>query len=181
MDLSHMIGGLIGGAENSNILHCSSTVTIRRGKLDKNLENTTITGGLIGISKGSTLTDSFFNGSFKGRIVLLGGLVGTARDSKILNSYAVIRKIVPLHSGLVVSLDDSSIQNCFYITGLFNVHTSFLSTENSLIETSGKVDRKHRKNAEYYKKHGWDFENVWTIDKKINNGFPHLKANTSSI
>jgi hypothetical protein len=181
------IGGLIGYAiENTHIEFCYSRAQIKKGK--KN-ERGRYTGGLIAIMRDSTLRNSYYNGKITRITFNVGGLVGFAQSSTMEHCYVVMRRVNPapflervltmflrvnaVHNGLVARAVDSTLMYCLYDIGS-GIIRPFHEMENVTYIFRGIMIGPAKKSGVFYPNE-FDFENVWKNERRVNNGFPHLK------
>ncbi|MCL2063473.1 MAG: hypothetical protein FWG98_03745 [Candidatus Cloacimonetes bacterium] len=186
------VGSLIGRADSSTIEFCSSVARIAGSNSESDFS---VTGGLIGSMSESILRNSFFNGSIRRQAMNSGGLVGFVTflstieycyvaTSEILPQGIILYEIneneyFPMRFGAISSsvINGSSVSNTFFDrqkTGIRNgIH---LALQSKFFDKSirGLITWR-MKRASVFKRSGWDFENVWTINKNVNEGYPYLK------
>ncbi|MCL2065665.1 MAG: hypothetical protein FWG98_15020 [Candidatus Cloacimonetes bacterium] len=162
---NYVTSGLVGKTSHSTIENCVSRVNIFS---NRNFENfsypdytnaSIITAGLIGVLSSSTLKNSYYNGKID-----------------TLSAFDTFGDLIGLFSGL------SKIQNCFSINNDTYTVYGLITDWDFRPFPIGKNDKRklsqrQMQNPKNFSKKGFDFENVWTIEKHINNGFPHLISN----
>ena len=167
------IGALVGYNEG-NIEYCYATGSITNESNGK-------IGGLVGYSYASdtkiiTITNSYTDVKIVSthKNAYVGGVVGYAHskyvgyNTYIKNCYAVgkIETNTSAVGGVVGFLASATIVNCFYdkdTTGIIDTKGTPLSSV--LMKMSDSYD-------------GWDFQNIWGINKYYNNGYPYLLVHT---
>jgi len=186
------IGGLVGQAINTSISDSYATGTVA------GLEHV---GGLVGdFYENGTINNSYAEGDVTGSGDDVGGLVGLLRD-KINNSYATgnvtgeksnVGGLVGRSSGKISnSYSTGKVKGKSKVGGFLGAFAMNASSKDITysyydIETSGQIDigkgeprsTSQMKYKSTYSR--WDFNEIWGIDKNINNGYPHLKFNISS-
>jgi PGF-pre-PGF domain-containing protein len=177
------IGGLVGG-NSGNIV-----ASYAKGNVDAS--NSYCVGGLVGINIG-TIAESFSSGDVIGNNSV-GGLVGREGSARtIINSYST-STVTGNDSvgGLVGTLEYGSIMDSYSIgevTGVSNVGgligfndsgtitESYWNTETSSQSESaageGKTTSQMKQQSAFI---DWDFTNIWSINPRINNGYPYLQ------
>jgi hypothetical protein len=107
------------------------------------------TGGLVGRNSGGTIRNSYSISTVKGEN-FVGGIAGQIEGGAIINSYSVseVTGIGSNIGGLVggIHANGGTITNSYYNLA----DMTFEDFE------------------------GWDFDNIWGINDKINNGYPYL-------
>lgn len=135
----------------------------------------TTTGGLLTYNLG-TVRNCYFIGTVIGGQT--GGLVGenTRIGDGIINSYSagtVIGQEEELCGGLVAH-NYGNVSNCYSsckVIGKGLVGGLMVDIKQGSVES---ITTEQMKQKETFV--DWDFENVWGIDSKINNGYPYLKG-----
>ncbi len=161
------VGGLVGFAGYGNALirfsFSASDVMPASGGGNRNQF-----GGLVGALQSGTIENSFARGDVMGNN-RVGGLVGENRWGNINNSFSTgsINSEAGHSGGLVGRDQGGSTANSFW-----DVETS--GSSNSAAGT-GKTTAEMTAEATFTNA-GWDFENIWSIDPAINNGYPFLRA-----
>jgi hypothetical protein len=193
---SNASGFMVNGTK-STIDRCFSEVNIINVG-----DSTNISHGMIRSLNNSTLSNSYYRGVifnpgsnlaglrmyyrglfFKPSSSVSAGLVGFLGESKILNSYSNVTTNSPV-SGLIHTPHESSIVKSYFHKTADVKHpfpsstqmrlTKPLTKDFFLSEYSGKgLSERNMKNTRSFK--GWDFDNIWSIDPNINDGFPHLR------
>ena len=118
---NHIISNLaINNVSNNNCIgffgYISNTSIKNLGLTNVNISGNYYVGGLVGHADYSTISNSYFTGSVKGKLRYTGGLVGYAYISTISNSYATGSVSGSYVGGLVGYADSSTISNS-YATG----------------------------------------------------------------
>jgi The GLUG motif. len=116
------------------------------------------TGGLVGRNSGGTIHNSYSIGTVKGEN-FVGGIAGQIEGGAIINSYSVSE----------VTGTGSSVGG---LVG--GIHANGGTITNSYYNLADMTFEDFE---------GWDFDNIWGIDDKVNNGYPYLlwSAKTSNI
>jgi len=110
----------------------------------------------------------------------VGGLVGTASGHStgyyLNNSYSVTSITGPNKKGGLIGAQEGGSNAKEFINSYWDTEVSGLTTTagRALIKENieGKTTTEMKQQSTYV---GWDFDNVWTIDPSINNGYPYLK------
>lgn len=127
-------------------------------------------GGISGYNSASggsvMITDCYYIGSISSTSSYKGGIVGyniksNYYDAKIIDCYAV-----PTFnsSGYGIAYNSGTITTSYYdktISGLSDTSTGTPKSTAAM-----KMKQTYAKD--------WDFENIWGMDKNINNGYPYL-------
>ncbi len=124
-------------------------------------------GGLVGRLQSGTLDNTFARGDVYGNN-RVGGLVGEMNSSaQIINSFSTgeVNPEAGQAGGLVGRSQQSSSSNSFW-----DVETS---QQNSSAEGTGQ-NTVAMTTKETFTNAGWDFDNIWSIDPMINDGYPFL-------
>lgn len=146
------IGGLVG-SNKGKVDNCYAIGT---------LFGTNDVGGLVGMNEiTGEITNSYFSGKVDcleehyGFTYFFGGLAGF-NFGKIATSFS-----------------NGTVNNAIYIAGLIGDKNNGSEMVNCYYEGAGG------KNAEQMKQQStfinWDFENIWGINREINNGYPYLR------
>ena len=185
------VGTLIGRADSTLIEFCSSTAMIF-GK--NNEDGYSVIGGLIGSMSESDLRNSYFNGIIRRQAINSGGLVGfVANNSHIEFCYITTKEPLPrdnislmigendsfpMNFGAISSsvVNGSSVNNTFFDKQATGVRKGiYLEIKRKFFNKSIRGLRTSQmKRMSIFRRKGWDFEDVWTIDRDINDGFPSL-------
>lgn len=201
--LGRVAGGIAGFLSSCTMSECMTTARVEGGNQ---------IGGVAGTAVKSTIEKSFAAGTVKG-ITYVGGFMGKNEETSISDCYArsEVEGDVSV-GGFIGSLDyaGSDIVRC-YSTGkvtAFNNQTaagfvgnkSYTATIKDCYydkETSAQgeavggfshndcdckpMTTEQMKSQDTFD--GWDFNNVWSIDKNRNDGYPILKSSpvTASI
>ena len=182
--------GLVGRIWGTTVEYCYSTVSINRTKW-LGYTGSGVSAGLVGEMENSVLVYSFFYGEIHYTLNYGGGtvydnnftgtLVAVAVDSRIFFSYGTTR--IPLRKwsitgALVGELGGTIITNCLWDTEATSFTVLFgqeFGNPNKIEDNFG-LPTEQMKIAQTFIDNGWDFENIWTIDPEINNGYPFLKG-----
>jgi len=152
-------------------------------------------GGLVGQNSGDTIINSYATGDVTGEKSYVGGLAGEANYTS--NSYAtgdvtgggegVGGLIGKLNYNLSNSYSTGKVKGKSKVGGLVGEKPYSTVTYSYYdIETSGQIDiNKGEPRSTSQMKHKstfirWDFDEIWSIDKDINKGYPFLKFSVSS-
>ena len=164
--LAHYVGGLAGASSNAFIEYCSTDINII---FDGRVE---YVGGLVGSIYRSTLTNSFFRGSFSPvtDIDYTISAISSAISShcQILNIY--ISPQSNYHNvGFINEPSYNRIISCFWNTDTTNIPYEQYGSTNF-----GKSTFE-MKQVETYSADYWNFDSVWSIDVDVNEGYPFLR------
>jgi hypothetical protein len=171
-------GGGFGTISQSIITNNSVKyeLNIENGNMDDNIYNY---GGLTGNFIDSYLSDCFAIGIINNtnNVERIGGLIGFNINSYIKNSYTVFinnsNEIIP-----EIPVGKSSMSGLTESTFFDSAETNIsLDSEN---ETIG-LPTIQMKNKHIFIKAGWDFEKIWNIDEKVNDGYPFLRSRPISF
>jgi hypothetical protein len=161
------VGGLVGGEEDMDCLIENSYATGNVSSEDgKNI------GGLLGSAEdGPSIKNSYATGDVSGRMHV-GGLVGyisSCADISIFNCYATGKATAKIRAS---GLAGKAIGNY----GRTKIANSYYNIESNAQAEKFKGNGKKLKELKFQKTYeGWDFDSIWAIDPKINNGLPHLR------
>jgi hypothetical protein len=186
------VGGLVGvNRDGGRISKSYSTAVVTGGKIS--------VGGLVGANGVGTITECYATGAVSG-VERVGGLVGLSvkecnATATISNSYSTGAVRGTEYVGGLVGRNQYSDINACYTIGTVTVDTTgdrspgFLrplvggAHTNSYFnsETAGIKDKLETETGRTTKQMmqketfaGWDFDEIWGIHSKINNGYPHL-------
>lgn len=174
-------GGLVG--------YAASTVTISNSYNTGNVSSRTpisdaYSGGFLGYTDSTINICNSYNtgnisssgGDYNRDLSYSGGLAGGARGGgTISNSY---------NTGTIDSDDGSGgLVGYVWVRNPLTIVNSYTETFVKILgapEYSGEklFPDDMKKQSSYY---GWDFDEVWTIDNNINNGYPVLKTTASPL
>ena len=150
------IGGLVGLNSRSNITNSYST-----GKLN----GTSYIGGLVGYTTTSEITNSYSIGSVSGTSNV-GGLIGYTATSEITNSYSIGSVSGTSNvGGLIGCGTNHSITSSYW-----DAETSGQSSSDG---GTGKTTAEMKTQSTFV---NWDFDDTWTIEPSLNNGYPELRT-----
>ena len=169
------LGGLVGlsqGWSNSIINMSFSTSNVFRAPGGGNVNQF---GGLVGrLGGSSSIQNSFARGSVTGDN-RIGGLVGEINNTNatVINSYST--GLVTGSSGQVGGLigrnqnnQENNVSNSFWDRNTSGMTDSAGGTSKT---TTEMLTPSTFTNA------GWDFNNIWSMDAAINDGYPYLIPN----
>lgn len=187
-------GLLAGYTKYTSVERCSVQGTMETHLVDYN-------GGLVGKARFSSFNECVVR--LDSQIGIHGLFIGEITDNcTIDNSYASGVNSRDVNTSLFVQSNSflCEISNC-YSLGMYNdtgyetynvfynanVINSFWDMELSNIEIddppSYYATTEEMTNPDFYISHNWDFENVWTHNPDINDGYPYLQwqnLNTNS-
>jgi len=176
-----VIGGLVGQNVGGDIINSYSAGTVT---------GNTIVGGLVGYNYGGKISKSYSVASVSGKSIVGGfaaGNTGEISDSYyagklngkdstdgflVQNRYSSKSDCPATMEFLYYRLDrmvehEGKISNSYYDKELSGQN-------NACSEGEGKTTAEMKSKATFA---NWDFEETWSINKKINNGYPHLQEN----
>jgi len=154
-------------------------------------------GGMVGgfVGYGGNISESYATGTVYGKGNYVGGFAGISYQ--INNSYATgdvtgsgdsIGGFVGLSQGVINSYSTGKVKGKSKVGGLVGYKSNSTTVTSSYydIETSGQIDinkgeprsTSQMKYKSTYSR--WDFDEIWSIDKDINKGYPFLKFSISS-
>lgn len=126
------------------------------------------TGILLGLSNESTIENCFARGTVTANKDA-GGLIGSARNCNIINSYAACEiegasDTEDTIGGLIGYSENNTIISCYYDATLSGRY----DTDKGIPKTT-----EHMKTQNTFI--GWDFEKIWALSPDINEGYPYHK------
>ncbi len=155
-------GGLVGRTGD----HTQLIQTFANGSVNGDSNS----GGLVGRSGGedenTAVYDSYSRGEVQGSGSRIGGLAGR-NYGIVFNSYATSKVSGGSDTGGLIGADESTA----------SVQASFWDTQTSGLTESGAgqgLTTEEMKNQVVYENANWDFENTWSIEASLNDGYPHL-------
>jgi len=159
------VGGFIGTAEGGSVKKCYATGSVTASPDEFGNESYNI-GGFIGSGNSSAYIENTYSTGNVSGCNNVGGFVGYNYESQIKYSYSIGSVAVKKNNvgGFAAVLDGGTVTACFWDT-----------------ETSGHAESEagDGKNTAEMKTQasfqGWDFENIWTINEEVNNGYPSFK------
>ena len=165
VDGSHYVGGVVGDAGSSTITNCYNTgsVTMSSSRAAPSPSASDCFGGVVGNAGSSTITNCYNTGVVTG-YRNVGGVVGRA------NSYSTITNCY--YGG-----------NCTLSYGIGSLTSNEGASKDENLITNAKSlswyqdSSKWNSSSEYR----WDFDNVWTIVPRLNDGFPILQYAVDDI
>jgi hypothetical protein len=185
------VGGLTGYVNGGNIENCHSSGTVTGEKntgglvgfigwgssayvktsfstADVNVSGNQA-GGLIGVAQGVLIENCFASGSVSGNN-RVGGLVGELLwGANVVNCFSngFVDGNAGQTGGLIGRLQGSNT----------NVTTSYWDTQTSDQNSSAAgIPQTTSQMLDPETFAAWDFNNIWSIDPEINNGYPFLTA-----
>ncbi|MCL2063118.1 MAG: T9SS type A sorting domain-containing protein [Candidatus Cloacimonetes bacterium] len=174
-DRAVYIGGFIASTSNTTIEYCYSTVNIITA-------SEASPGGFVGaLHNGSTVNNSYFNGSFLSDSGTIGGFAGQVmNNSQIQNVYVNNNGLAEMSAGLSLALiSSSSFLNSFWNPISTGSQEPFLNVSNNSTETDNfPLTITEMMTMSTYTNNGWDFENIWDIKPEINGGLPYLRLSS---
>jgi hypothetical protein len=194
------VGGLVGLNNSGKIIRCYTTgatsggefvggiagLIINRGSVSEcyatgavyGIENV---GGLVGVitnegGKGCYIINSYSTGEVKG-VEHVGGLAGFNWYSDIRNSYTVgtvLRDTIDNRNPGIfhMPLVGGGHSNRCLGKGTNSYFNSETAGVTDIFETETGRTTEQMMQKETFA--GWDFDEIWGIHSKINNGYPHL-------
>ena len=166
-----IIGGLVG--KNGNMISkCYSFTNVRdtiiHGK-DSQMGQPW-TGGLVGVNlKGARVENSFARGNVIANGLGGGGLFGANQMYLyLINCYST--GFVSGESGYLNGLSGGIASSIYVTSSYWDIETSGLTTS----DIGLGLTTNEMKTLKTYTDGGWDFENIWKIEPKVNDGYPYL-------
>lgn len=165
---------------NIKVLNCFSTADVvgngiceyiysSRSDGDVIVANTYFGGNIVGVS--STDKSNGNLGNFTGSVESNSGY----NHTKIYNCFTTASD--RYRNGFINTNIDSRIYKCYGVSGSL-VGTKKGSTKNDIKTTElSKLKQKstYTNSSNWDSKYKWDFNNIWAISSKVNNGLPYLK------
>ena len=180
---SSVAGGFIG--DNSSQINCCSSIGNCSASDAHKWETSSVAGGFIGINDGEIINSfSRVNVSIdygydfpSGAGVFLGGNRG---DINNCYSAAGITTVAENRELIIVGgfeggedyWNGGSINDCFWDIDIANISESVSATPKSTAEM---------KDINIFLNANWDFENIWSINDTINDGYPYLQEKSVGI
>ncbi|MDR0517398.1 MAG: hypothetical protein LBH25_10190 [Fibromonadaceae bacterium] len=179
-----LVGGLVGNlGGNATIINSYSTGIVsgdsivgglageNRGSIGNSYSASKVSGkamagGLAGLNYG-IIANSYSSGAVSGDSIA-GGLAG-ASVGEIVNSYSIGTVAGNSEAGGLVG------KNMLWKEGI--VKSSYYSIETSGQSDTGKGEPKTMEELKHLPTFaGWDFDSIWQIDEKANDGYPYLRG-----
>ena len=199
-DKSTAVGGLVGQGRSNKIEYCFSTITIGGHDLRLMIEanddwgNYGHIGGIAGQLSLSSITNSYFRGTIRRQATTSGGIIGALHQSEIDFCYVATNGTLPdrvwnwymgemgtreMRFGAIAGmiLSESSVRNSYFDRDATGTRNGYDLSEVKKIRISG-VKTSQMKRVNTYK--GWDFQNIWTINPDINDGYPYTRKTSNS-
>jgi uncharacterized protein (TIGR02145 family) len=173
---SHAKGDVSGTGNysyNGGLVARGSTVAIYDSYSEGNISSANIAGGLAGEAKTIIISDSYTKGNISATNTnaFSGGLIGKATDvSTITNSYAS-GTITGANKGGIMGHWKSGNNASVYFNNKAENMTAVAGLPAGLLGVG--VSPENLKKQETFK--NWNFEKIWAIDAKKNNGYPYLR------
>jgi len=158
-------GSYVGGLAGQNLRG-----TIINSYATGNVSGSNEAGGLAGSNNYGTITNSYAIGNVSGSSNV-GGLAGYSTNGTITNSYATGNvKGTSYTGGLVGQNGYNDASNTTIITNsYYNIETS---GQSDALKGERKTTEQMQSKSNYT---GWDFNGIWDIDGKFNNGMPYFQ------
>jgi len=180
------VGGLIGNITQATTYNNSSYGEVY------GIQNV---GGLVGISWGSlnfentpknefVIKNSFSRARVTGESSI-GGLVGYALSSTIINSYATGEVVgfsrVGGLVGTLMPMVEFVDAECYLINSVYDIQSTGVTyivgyihpIQVTITNSTGKTTEEMKMESTFAVL-DWDFEDIWSIDQSINDGYPFL-------
>lgn len=188
-----IVGGVVGYAYSYNFVSIQITNCYNTGKVT-NVGGSSV-GGVVGYAYTGTsgpilITNCYNAGSVEGSNNV-GGVVGNAQSSgkiEITNCYNTgsvegSNNVGGIVGDAYASSGANTITNCYYgvncsqsIGGINGSDVSGQATYDSSITTkTPKTLSWYTTEANWNTAYPWDFDDVWTIDSSVNDGYPSFK------
>ena len=190
--INNYVGGFLGYAYGGSIRKCSAKLEMNVDEQENTYSNL---GGFVGSGSSINIEESSVTGGVEGNSENAGGFVGYVYDGTIKNCYSITSTKGGDKSGGFVGYGRGTIniENCYTVNNLSGSATIgdfvglFEGTSIDVVScyynqdisnygdvyASGKSTEK-MKDAETYK--NWDFETIWGISSKYNEGYPILEV-----
>jgi len=189
---SYAIGDVEGSGDYVGGLAGSNSSTIGNSYATGNVLGGSSTGGLAGSNDG-TIAGSYATGNVEGMGYYAGGLVGNNINT-IGNSYAIGNVSGAERVGGLAGYNfGGTISNSYAIGNVdgnnsvgglvgYNqngsITNSYYNTQTSGLNDTGKGEGRstaQMRSKSSYVTGGWDFDLLWDIDGKFNNGMPYFQ------
>ncbi len=185
------VGAIVGFNSHTAIIKCYN---------ESHVSGESYVGGIVGYSNHGDIYTSYNTGDISGENYDIGGIVGSNSYGNVYNSYNVgnvsgyseiggifgyssgggVTKsynaglINGLDSGAIIGWCSSgSITGCYYLAGSATYAVGAGSGYATELTASQMRDKASFSN--------FDFDTVWTISSKNNNGYPYLQGGKSAI
>ncbi|MCX6803710.1 MAG: ZmpA/ZmpB/ZmpC family metallo-endopeptidase-related protein [Candidatus Diapherotrites archaeon] len=177
--LTSFIGGLIGRNDSSSpISNTYATGNVKASNLYPP-SNISSAGGLIGVSRGSVVSNSYATGTVE-TYQAAGGLIGNQEDGSVVNSFAtgVVKSLSGYCNGLV-----ATVYYTAFVTGSYWYYVSpscggACYENRNTVKLNDGCTKKTDKSWFYYDSNGpmstWDSA-IWDLTICNGKNFPHLK------
>ncbi len=171
--------GFIGSSYSSSISKCFANVNIT---VTEPQNSVTLNGFASGLY--NTQVDNCYS---RGNLILenanytsVHSFVSDVSQSSINNCYTTTRVVSSSSTILSGWMSESEVNNFFWDTQTVNTTNVNGTVENSVLENVTGYTTEEMKDSATYIQNGWDFEEVWSIDPEINDGYPFLQWLLSS-
>jgi hypothetical protein len=154
-----LVGGIAGYSYGTDYLESYAEAMVKGDSL---------VGGLLGYSYFGRVTDAYFRGSVTGRIGVAGLLGGLYSNGYVSKSYVAGKISGETDVDLLVGpkvLGDYVATSTLWDNEFNVINKSIFGTGYSTSEMKDQTTFGALK---------FDFTNIWSIDPKINNGYPYL-------
>ena len=161
-------GGFVGSNRNYHISKCYAI-----GDVNSEGANT---GGFVGLNSSSTISDCFYIGSVTSTETWIGGFAGhNLSDASIINCYSVANVNNKTGYGFCGRNESNGgLIQCVYNSDLapggYGGTTSGCSVNG---ETTAAMKLESTYTGGGW---DWDFDNIWSINSNVNNGYPYLQG-----
>ena len=179
------VGGVVGFArEGSTVTNCYNTGSVTCSAI---YVSEGAVGGVVGLAYGA-ITNCYNTGTVSGSKSNVGGVVGRVGSSTITNCYNTGSVTGDQYVGGVVGRgSNSTIINCYYggnCTLSYGIGSSSSNTgaskDGNLIANAKSLSW-YQDSSKWDSEYPWDFDNVWTIVPRVNDGFPILQYAVDDI
>lgn len=194
---------------NSKVKDCYANVNYNFTA--KTFSNSVLVGGIASsIYNNSTIENCYTRGSFDITTpefespvqgMYIGGIAGKVgrlpheQQVTLKNNFSIVEKIKItnisnydledfLNIGRIAGnlTGETTASNYAYNQMTFNGSTTFLNEDKTLEGKDGEdITIEQLKDKNTYIEKGWDFESVWDINEYYNDGFPHLRWESTEI
>ncbi len=172
-------GGLLGYCYNSYISKCFANVNITVTEPNNMVSLHGFAGGFYN----SQVDNCFSRGILtleNANYASAQSFVSDISQASINNCYTTTRVVSSGSTILSGWLSESQVNNFYWDTEMVNTTNVNNMVENSdLLNVTGYTTQEMKDSATYILS-GWDFEEVWSIDPEINDGYPFLQWLLSS-
>jgi hypothetical protein len=171
--------GFIGSSHSSIISRCFANVNITVTEPQSSVTLNGFAGGFYN----SQVDNCYSRGNLileNANYTLVRCFVTDVELSTINNCYTTTRVVSSNSAILSGWMSESQVNNFYWDTEIVNTTNVNNMVENSdLVNVTGYTTQEMKDSATYIQ-NGWDFEEVWSIDPEINDGYPFLQWLLSS-